>query len=149
MMTCLLLTLAILAADEKATDRPKPTIKLIAPKDKQARFQCEVTNPGKSSWYFLGYSLESMAPKLPVDRIAPIPTIQHRRNGKWVTAFDGRCGVGMGPIELPAGTKAAFDVIFSLSDGDEARVGITILSTKEWKDSKIIWSEPIKGQREQ
>lgn len=148
MFTGVLLALATLVWEKPLQDKPLPTLKLIAQADRPGGYWCEVTNPSKTSWYFRGYSPASFQSKLPADRIAPYSQIQRLKNGQWVTEFDGRCGVGIGPVELPAETKASFFTFLRDSEREDVRVGISISPTKDWKHSQNIWSEPVKGSKQ-
>jgi hypothetical protein len=137
-MSCLLLIWSMLVVAEKVNE---PTIKLE--KLPNGKYSCEVTNASKINWYYVGYSPKTMVKAPPADLMFVMPHIQHRQGGRWNDQFNGGCGVGLGPVELPSGSKARFDVRFHPNKGDASRVGLTFLKSKEWKGGRTIWSNEI------
>lgn len=123
---------------------PEPTIKLLRPEGKMKLCRCEVTNTSKVSWYFHGYSAATMQSPLPAGRVAPVPVIQHMKEGKWVSQFDGRCGVGISPIELPAGATAWFEMYLTAPGNTETRIGLYMNYGKDGGRHRHVWSNSVK-----
>lgn len=141
MMSCLLLIWSILAVADKVTE---PTIKLE--KLPNGKYRCEVINTSKITWYYVGYSPKTMVKDPPADLMFVMPHVQHRQDGRWNAQFNGGCGVGLGPVEFPSGSKAHFEVWLHPNKGDASRVGLAFLTTKEWKGSRMIWSNAIQAR---
>jgi hypothetical protein len=135
MLTYMLLSLAFAQA------HPMPTLTLVLKDPKLGLYEATVRNPSQASWYFLGYSREYVGSSLPANHICPVPTIQYLTDGQWKSQFDGRCGVGINPIELKPGSTSTFTV--HLAEKQQARVGLSLLATKQWSHYQQLWSNPI------
>ena len=142
-MLTVLMPLVWMSLEAQAEHRPLPVLKLIVNDGKSSRYRCEVTNPSDASWYFLGYAAETIP--VPAGRITPVPILQHRQKDVWVAQFDGRCGVGITAVELPARATVFFEVMLHLVPGQEERVGLSIVAVPERGTYRQVFSQTVRG----
>lgn len=122
----------------------EPILKLLPPEGKSQAYRCEVTNTSKVSWYFHGNVVKTSSPALPPGRVVTEPIIQHLTNGNWETQRNGRCGVGISPIELTAGSTVWFELNLMFPQNADSRVGLYMNYGKEGSTYRHVWSNAVK-----
>ncbi|MFO0815992.1 MAG: hypothetical protein U0796_22470 [Gemmatales bacterium] len=145
MAIALLLWSGLLQQQCCATSHLLPTVRLLS-STPQGALVFQVTNPTKAMWYFQGYGPTYFQTPLPAGKISPISHIERFRQGEWRTDFDGRCGVGITRVELPAGAKATFTVMTHLVDREPIRVRLTFFATKEASQPFTLKSETVRHE---
>ncbi len=137
---------ALLLAAPAAAPPPKIPTRLESPVvkflgvAKSGMLAFEVSNPNAAPLPYYGYTPESFTPRLAEGTAAPWYRVELRRGNEWKPMQDGRCGVGRGPVSVPARGKVTFEAQVPGGVWDELRVGLPWFRTADWRDPAVTWS---------